>query len=62
MLGRKFILVDNNPEAMETMARRFEGAPDIEWVNFDPRPFQRPSLFDPLPERALSLDEEEAIP
>lgn len=35
-LGRRFILVDNNPQAMEVMARRFDGLPDIEWVGFDP--------------------------
>jgi site-specific DNA-methyltransferase (adenine-specific) len=32
--GRKFILVDNNPEAMEVMAKRFAGAGNIEWINF----------------------------
>ena len=31
-LGRQFILVDNNPEAIEVMKRRFAGAPDIEWI------------------------------
>jgi site-specific DNA-methyltransferase (adenine-specific) len=36
MLGRKFILVDNNPEAMEVMARRFGQYPDVQWKNFDP--------------------------
>jgi site-specific DNA-methyltransferase (adenine-specific) len=40
-LGRNFILVDNNPEAMEVMAKRFCSQPDIEWINFDPRPFQQ---------------------
>ncbi|MFB3882813.1 MAG: site-specific DNA-methyltransferase [Armatimonadota bacterium] len=39
-LGRRFILVDNNQEAMEAMARRFGAASDIEWVGFDPGPFQ----------------------
>jgi site-specific DNA-methyltransferase (adenine-specific) len=39
-LGRHFILVDNNKDAMEVMARRFGVAPDIEWVGFDPTPFQ----------------------
>lgn len=39
--GRKFILVDNNQEAMEVMARRFDGVANIEWVNFDPRPYQK---------------------
>ena len=40
-LGRRFILVDNNPEALEVMARRFGGKPDIEWINFDPKPHQQ---------------------
>jgi site-specific DNA-methyltransferase (adenine-specific) len=40
-LGRKFILIDNNQEAMEVMARRFDGVANIEWVNFDPRPYQK---------------------
>jgi len=35
-LGRRFILIDNNPQAMEVMARRFEGEPSIEWVEYDP--------------------------
>ncbi len=30
-LGRRFILVDNNPQAIEVMQRRFAGVPDIEW-------------------------------
>lgn len=30
-LGRRFILVDDNPEAIEVMRRRFVGVPDIEW-------------------------------
>jgi site-specific DNA-methyltransferase (adenine-specific) len=40
-LGRRFILVDNNPEALEVMARRFDGVEGIEWVGFDPTPYQR---------------------
>ncbi len=40
-LGRRFLLVDNNPEALEVMARRFDGVNDIEWVGFDPTPYQR---------------------
>ncbi len=35
-LGRRFILVDNNPEALEVMARRFQGVQGIEWIGFDP--------------------------
>lgn len=40
-LGRKFILIDNNPQALEVMASRFQNIPDIDWVGFDPRPWQR---------------------
>ncbi len=40
-LGRRFILVDNNSEALEVMARRFERVSDIEWIGFDPRPYQQ---------------------
>jgi site-specific DNA-methyltransferase (adenine-specific) len=39
-LGRRFILVDNNPQALAVMARRFSSAPDVEWIGFDPSPFQ----------------------
>ena len=35
-LGRRFILVDNNPQALEVMAKRFAGNPEIEWVNYQP--------------------------
>ncbi len=31
-LGRRFILIDNNPEAWEVMKKRFAGYPDIEWI------------------------------
>ncbi|HPQ68063.1 MAG TPA: site-specific DNA-methyltransferase [bacterium] len=31
-LGRRFILVDNNPEAIEVMQRRFSGAGDIDYL------------------------------
>ncbi|MGQ9591059.1 MAG: DNA-methyltransferase [Planctomycetota bacterium] len=40
-LGRRFILVDNNPQALEVMARRFEGVRGIEWVGFDPAPHEK---------------------
>jgi len=30
--GRSFILVDNNPEAVRVMMRRFAGAPEVEFV------------------------------
>jgi site-specific DNA-methyltransferase (adenine-specific) len=31
-LGRRFILVDNNPQAIEVMAKRFEGDRNIAWL------------------------------
>jgi site-specific DNA-methyltransferase (adenine-specific) len=39
-LGRRFTLVDNNPAALEVMARRFGRDCDIEWIGFDPQPHQ----------------------
>ncbi|WP_420463862.1 DNA-methyltransferase [Candidatus Palauibacter sp.] len=40
-LGRDFILVDNNPEALEVMAKRFEQVPGVHWDGgFDPSGFQ----------------------
>ena len=37
-LGRRFILIDNNPEALAVMARRFENMAEVEFVGFDPDP------------------------
>ncbi len=34
--GRRFILVDNNPQSLATMAVRFAGNKDIEWIGYDP--------------------------
>jgi site-specific DNA-methyltransferase (adenine-specific) len=31
-LGRRFILIDNNPQALEVMQKRFTGVPDLEWL------------------------------
>ncbi len=31
-LGRRFVLIDNNPEALDVMVRRFAGVSDIEWI------------------------------
>ena len=35
-LGRYFILIDNNPQAMEVMAKRFKGVSEIEWFGYNP--------------------------
>jgi site-specific DNA-methyltransferase (adenine-specific) len=32
-LGRQFTLIDNNPQALEVMAARFAGVPDIRWLD-----------------------------
>jgi site-specific DNA-methyltransferase (adenine-specific) len=34
-LERRFILIDNNPEALEVMAKRFAGINDIDWIGFE---------------------------
>lgn len=36
-LGREFILIDDNPEAMQVMAERFAGHSGIEWIGWDPQ-------------------------
>lgn len=35
-LGRRFILVDNNLQAMDVMADRFAGVSGIEWIGYEP--------------------------
>ena len=40
-LGRRFVLVDDNPGALAVMACRFDGVDGIEWVGFDPVPHQK---------------------
>ena len=37
-VGRRFLLVDENPEALAVMARRFAGRDGIVWEGFDPAP------------------------
>jgi site-specific DNA-methyltransferase (adenine-specific) len=39
-LNRSFILIDNSEQALQVMAQRFTGVTDIEWIGFDPTPFQ----------------------
>ncbi len=39
-MGRRFILVDDNPAALSVMARRFDGIEGIQWVGFDLSPYQ----------------------
>jgi len=50
VLNRAFVLIDNNKEALEVMARRFDGYENISWDYFDPSPYQtgtRHILADP---------------
>jgi site-specific DNA-methyltransferase (adenine-specific) len=35
-LGRKFILIDNNPQSMDVLARRFNHVPEIRWIGYQP--------------------------
>jgi site-specific DNA-methyltransferase (adenine-specific) len=35
-MGRNFILIDNNIQSMQTMAKRFENQNKIEWIGFCP--------------------------
>jgi site-specific DNA-methyltransferase (adenine-specific) len=37
-LGRRFVLVDNNPDALAVMAKRFNGMTGIDWVGVSPTP------------------------
>ncbi|MEW6285980.1 MAG: site-specific DNA-methyltransferase [Chloroflexota bacterium] len=53
-LERNFILIDNNKDALEVMARRFAGYSNIEWINFDPRPYQGTQK---LPQSIISTEE-----
>ncbi|MFH1633415.1 MAG: site-specific DNA-methyltransferase, partial [Chloroflexota bacterium] len=39
-LGRRFTLIDNNEQALQVMAQRFRNWPSIEWIGFDPTPYQ----------------------
>jgi site-specific DNA-methyltransferase (adenine-specific) len=34
--GRCFILIDNNPQALEVMEKRFQGGVEIEWIGWTP--------------------------
>lgn len=59
-LGRTFILIDNNPSALEVMARRFGNEEQIEWTNFDPSPYRatKASSHSDHLDKTLSLDED----
>lgn len=40
LLGRRFILIDNNPAALEIMAKRFATFEDVEFIGFDNTSFR----------------------
>lgn len=41
-LGRRFILIDNNPQAIAVMRQRFAGIEEIEWINIQPSSTETP--------------------
>jgi len=46
LLGRRFILVDNNPDALEVMGRRFSSYPNIKFYGYEPHVIpQQKQLF-----------------
>jgi site-specific DNA-methyltransferase (adenine-specific) len=47
-LCRRFVLVDNNEQALQVMATRFDGIPEMEWIGFDPRATQELTLLSPI--------------
>ena len=49
-LGRQFILVDSNEEALVTMAQRFFNCDDIAFEGFDPTPHGRMAWLPPIVE------------
>ena len=61
--GNDFILIDNNREALEVMAKRFAGFDNIEWINFDPLPFQKTKspLRDEIDSHNGGEDEEDTL-
>lgn len=42
-LGRRFYLIDDNPEALAVMARRFEDLDDVTWIAYDAETPESPS-------------------
>jgi site-specific DNA-methyltransferase (adenine-specific) len=60
-LDRKFVLVDNNLSAMEIMAVRFLDTPDIDWMNFDPKPFQKSARINAPVQKLLQTSPEPVI-
>jgi site-specific DNA-methyltransferase (adenine-specific) len=58
-LGRNFILIDNNKQALEVMAQRFAGYTNIVWNNFNSKPYQSLIKTKLQPEKeTLKLSEE----
>jgi site-specific DNA-methyltransferase (adenine-specific) len=36
-MGRNFILIDNNLQSLQVMAKRFENEAEVEWIGFNPK-------------------------
>jgi len=53
-LGRRFLLVDENPEALRVMAKRFAGRDDIAWCGYTPHGARAPMSAHGHDARALA--------
>ena len=40
-LDRQFVLIDNNLQALQVMADRFQAIPDLEWIGYSPNHAQK---------------------
>lgn len=60
-LGRKFILVDNNSIALEVMAKRFPITHEIQWIGFNPSPFQSAVVRIPTKEEEIATPDFEML-
>ncbi len=60
--GRRFILVDSNPEALAVMARRFQAVDGVEWVGFEPAIEARGRAQANLPGIAAFEGDEVSVP
>jgi DNA modification methylase len=49
-LGRRFLLVDNNPEAVRIMSHRFASAPGIDYRGCDSASMSQPASTEPAPD------------
>lgn len=54
-LGRSFILIDNNQAALEVMAHRFANLNNIQWNNFNPKPYQVKKQLQEVEENVVEI-------